>query len=82
MTVPANQSAAVRSALERGLALDPVQPESDRVVQFIVGAMGLLFVSVAGAAGWAVDDPVVGLYIGGVLGVIGIILCIASWQGI
>jgi hypothetical protein len=37
---------------------------------------------VAGAAGWAVDDPVVGLYIGGVLGVIGIILCIASWQGI
>ena len=82
VTVPANQSAAVRSALERGLALDPVQPESDRVVQFIVGAMGLLFVSVAGVAGWAVDDPVVGLYIGGVLGVIGILLCVAGWRGI
>ena len=82
MTVPAKRSAAVRSALERGITLDPEQPEPDHVVQLVVGVIGLLFLSVAGAAGWAVDDPVVGLYIGGVLGVIGILLCVAGWRGI
>ncbi|MFC7007940.1 hypothetical protein [Halalkalicoccus salilacus] len=82
VTVPAQQLDAVRSALKRGEALDPEQPEPDRVVQFIVGVMGVLFLSVAGIAGWAVDDPVAGLYIGGVFGVIGIILWIAGWRGI
>lgn len=68
VTVPAQQSDAVRSVLERGEALDPEQPEPDRVVQFLVGVMGVLFLSVAGIARWAVDDPVAGLYIAGVLG--------------
>lgn len=82
VTVPVQQSAAVRSALERSVALDPERPEPDRVVQLIVGVIGLLFLSVAGVAGWTVDDPAAGLYIGGVFGLIGILLCIAGWRGV
>ena len=82
ITVPIQQSEAVRSELKYGEALDPEESKPDRVVQLILGVMGVLFLSVAGVAGWAVDDPVVGLYIGGVLGVIGILLWIAGWRGV
>lgn len=82
VTAPVQQSDTVRTALERGEARTPEQTAPDRVVQLIVGVMGVLFLSVASVAGWVVNDPVVGLYIGGVFGVIGVFLLIGSWRGV
>jgi len=82
VTVPVRVSNAVRSALDRGGSLDPEQSEPERVVQLVVGGMGMLFLGVAGVAGWVVDDVVVRLYFGGILGLVGIVLCIAGWRGV
>lgn len=82
VTVHVQQSEAVRSALERGRSLDPERSESDPVVQAIVGAMGALFIGVAGVAGLVVDGVVVRLYMASILGVLGIVLCLAGWRGV
>lgn len=82
VTAPVQQSDTVRSALQRGEAIDPGHSQPDHVVQLIVGMMGVLFLGVAGVAKWSVEDLVVGLYISGVFGVIGIFLLITAWRGV
>jgi len=82
LTVPAEAADAVRAALEAGAEMRAEPPNTDPAVRAVVGGAGLLFVGVA-VLGWrAVDDPVVGAYFAGVLGLVGALLCLAAWRGV
>jgi hypothetical protein len=82
LTVPVEAADAVRTALDAGVQMRADPPNTDPAVRAVVGGAGLLFVGVA-AIGWrAVDDPVVGAYFAGVLGLVGALLCLAAWRGV
>jgi hypothetical protein len=84
VTVPVETAGAVGAALERGRSQphEREEREPDRIVQAVVVATGLSFLGVAAVAARAVDDPVVGLYVAGVLGTIGVLLCVGGWRGV
>ncbi|WP_115865597.1 hypothetical protein [Halorussus litoreus] len=83
LTVSPEAADAVLAALERGV--ENASPESrkpDRAVRVVVCGAGLLFVGVGVVAVQAVDDPVIGAYFGGVLGLVGAVLCVVGWRGV
>lgn len=84
VTVPSDQAPRVRMALDRGrrqaAEVDPRHP--DRIVQVVVVTAGLLFLGVAALAAWVIPGPAVSAYVAGVLGGIGVLLCIAGWRGV
>ncbi|WP_135806087.1 hypothetical protein [Halorussus marinus] len=82
LTVPPEAADAVGAALDAGVETPAESPTTDPAVRAVVSGAGLLFVGVA-VLGWrAVDDPVVGAYLAGVLGLVGALLCLAGWRGV
>ena len=84
VTVPVEKAAAVDEALDRGKnsPSNYATAEPDRLSQLIICLGGVSFLAVAVVAAREVDDPVVSAYLGGILGVMGVLLCIAGWRGI
>lgn len=82
VTVSADRAPAVRERLESGVGMDAPTSEAEPLVRVIIGSIGLSFIAVALVALRTVDDVLAGLYIGGILGGIGILLAIAGWRGV
>jgi len=83
VTVPVEVADAVLAALKGGVGAESPEPRTpDRAVQIVVCSAGLLFVGVAVLAMRAEDDSAIGAYFGGVLGLVGVVLCVAGWRGV
>lgn len=82
LTVPVETSAHVQTALTEGTTLTPERSQSNRLVQVIVSVMGLLFIAVAIVGSMKIAEPAIRLYFSGVIGGIGLLLCLAGWRGI
>ena len=82
LTIPTEIAPRVSRALKAGREVQADAPRTNPIVRGIIVSAGLLFVGVALISLRIIDDPVVSLYFGGTLGLVGFFLCIAGWRGV
>lgn len=82
VTVPASEAEVVLETLRSGLETSAPVEDRDRLVGAVLAVSGLLFLAAGTAAYAAIDEALVGAYFGGVLAVVGAILCVAAWRGV
>lgn len=83
VVIPADADVgAVRAALGTGIRATPDVKPPDRAVQAVTIGMGAFFVAFGAVAYVAVDEPVVGLYVAGVVGGLGAFLCLLGIRGV
>jgi hypothetical protein len=82
LTVPAGTWPAVRDHLSAAVGETPERPDTDPFVRAVLVVAGGLFLGTGVLAAPAASEAFVGLYVGVVLGLLGILFVVAGWRGV